>query len=374
MPVAGFNNHPQQQTLQYFCSYCGTLLKISYGSTSNPLLVNLSEECPTCGVLLSQTLKRELKSAEQQQRQQQQNNIQQSSSFLSSPPLPKFQTAYEEISSRLTFDIKKIDNSISITAGQTVCISGSERKYINILLVRLCVRALLPERKRYYGRGEGGFGSSSPKVIVIDAAGNSLDIFYLYVNFARQYYGLDIKKVLENTIITRAFTIYQLANIIIHKLPRVVQQFDVKLIVIFDLLDMFLRDPQIEIEEAEHIIKEIVNSIKRSRRREVFGNILFMVSLPSYSSNYQSHHHRHHQQLSAIYNKIILPRFDKHIEITSATNSDNNKNKNKINNSLLYVKIKNNNKYHSEYSSSSGNNLFPIEKRDLLIVSPSPER
>ena len=373
MPVAGFNNHPQEQTLQYFCSYCGTLLKISYESTSNPLLANLSEECPTCGVLLSQTLKRELKSAEQQ-RQQQQNNIQQSSSFLSSPPLPKFQTAYEEISSRLTFDIKKIDNSISITAGQTVCISGSERKYINILLVRLCLRALLPERKRYYGRGEGGFGSSSPKVIVIDAAGNSLDIFYLYVNFARQYYGLDIKKVLENTIITRAFTIYQLANIIIHKLPRVVQQFDVKLIVIFDLLDMFLRDPQIEIEEAEHIIKEIVNSIKRSRRREVFGNILFMVSLPSYSSNYQSHHHCHHQQLSAIYNKIILPRFDKHIEITSATNSDNNKNKNKINNSLLYVKIKNNNKYHSEYSNSSGNNLFPIEERDLLIVSPSPER
>ena len=211
MPVAGFNNHPQQQTLQYFCSYCGTLLKISYESTSNPLLANLSEECPTCGVLLSQTLKRELKSAEQQQRQQQQNNIQQSSSFLSSPPLPKFQTAYEEISSRLTFDIKKIDNSISITAGQTVCISGSERKYINILLIRLCVRALLPKR---YG---GGF--SSPNVIVIDAAaGNGLDI-YQYVNFARQH-GLDIKKVLENTIITRAFTIYQLANIIIYELPE----------------------------------------------------------------------------------------------------------------------------------------------------------
>src|SRR5919197_4789169 len=126
MPVAGFNNHPQQQTLQYFCSYCGTLLKISYESTSNPLLANLSEECPTCGALLSQTLKRELKSVEQQkQRQQhQQNNIQQSSSSLLSSPslllLPKFQTAYEELGSRLTFGIKKIDNSISITiaAGQ----------------------------------------------------------------------------------------------------------------------------------------------------------------------------------------------------------------------------------------------------------------
>ena len=302
----------------------------------------------------------------QNQQQQQQNNIQQSSS-LSSPLLPKFQTAYEELSSRFTFDIKKIDNSISITAGQSVCISGSERKYINILLIRLCVRALLPKRKRY--GGGGGFGSS-PNVIVIYAAGNSLeDTFYPYVNFVRQYYGLDIKKVLKNTIITRAFTIYQLANIIIHELPRVICQFDAKLIVIFDLPDMFLRDPQIEIEEAEHILKEIVNSIRK--RREVFGNILFMVSLPSYS-NY--HSHNHHQQLSVIYNKILLPRFDKHIEITSATNSDNNKNKNKINNSLLYVKIKNNNnKCHSKCSSSSGNNLFAIEERDLLIVSP-PER
>ena len=68
--------------------------------------------------------------------------------------------------------------------------------------------------KRY-----GGFGCSSPNVIVIDAAaGNGLDI-YQYVNFARQH-GLDIKKVLENTIITRAFTIYQLANIIIYELPE----------------------------------------------------------------------------------------------------------------------------------------------------------
>jgi hypothetical protein len=145
---------------------------------------------------------------------------------------------------------------------------------------------------------------------------------------------------------------------------------------------MFLRDPQIEIEEAEHIIKEIVNSIKR--RREVFSNILFLVSLPSCSSNYYHSHHNHQQQsLSAIYNKILLPRFDKHIEITSSTttNAGNNKNKNnnnkkEINNSLLYVKIKdNNNKRHNGYSStSSGNNLFPIEKRDLLIVSPPTER
>jgi hypothetical protein len=74
------------------------------------LLINPAEECPTCGSLLSKTLKRELKSEQKQQLLQQQS----SSSLL----LPKFKTAYEEFDSRLTFDIEKIDNSISLRAGE----------------------------------------------------------------------------------------------------------------------------------------------------------------------------------------------------------------------------------------------------------------
>jgi hypothetical protein len=61
---------------------------------------------------------------------------------------------------------------------------------------------------------------------------------YQCVNFARQY-GLDIKKVLQNIMVTRVFTIYQLADLIIQELPRMVQQFNTKVIVISDLLNVF---------------------------------------------------------------------------------------------------------------------------------------
>jgi hypothetical protein len=97
------------------------------------------------------------------------------------------------------------------------------------------------------------------------------------VSFARQY-GLDIKKVLRSIIVSRAFTIYQLANLIINELPKVTRQFDddVKLIVIAGLLGMFVNNPQIETEEAEFMIEEIITSI---RRQVSLSNLLFVVTL-----------------------------------------------------------------------------------------------
>jgi DNA-directed RNA polymerase subunit M/transcription elongation factor TFIIS len=350
--------HLSNAPLQYFCSKCNTLLKETYESADNRLLANPAEECPTCGSLLSESMKRELKPEQKQQQEQQQNSIQQSRSSL----MPKFQTAYEEFDSRLTLDIKKIDDSISLRIGECLCIIG-ERKYTKIALARLCVRALLP--KRHSGDGNG-FESSN--VIVIDA-GNSLDI-YQHVNFARQY-GLDIKKVLQRIIISRVFTIYQLANIIINELPTVIQQYDdTKLfIVIYDLLDMFLRDPQLEVEEGQRIIKEIINSIRR--RREIFGNTLTVTSL-SLSSPSSYGNYCHYRSSSAEYYKILLPRFDKHIEIITTTKSaDNNK---KISTTSLEGKLKDNSKYRLHSKRCDNNNsstcVFPIEERDLLLVTP----
>jgi hypothetical protein len=270
-----------------------------------------------------------------------------------SPFRPKLKTAYEEFGLGLTFDIKKIDDSISLKTGESVCIIG-ERKYTNILLARLCVRALLPKRHSE--------GFSSLNVIVIDA-GNSLG-FYQYVNFARQY-GLDIKKVLQHTIVTRVFTIYQLANIIINELPKVIEQYnEAKLILIYDLLDMFLRDSQLEINEGQHIIKQIINSLRR--RKEIFGNILIIVSLSSSSSSPYHHNcHRNHE-LSTKCNQILLPRFDKSIEI--ANNGDN-----KTNN-LIHMNIRNKNNNNNNYTTKnchSNSKLFSVEKRDLLTTVSS---
>jgi hypothetical protein len=255
--------------------------------------------------------------------------------------LPKFQTAYSNIEDRrkrriLTFDIEKINSCISLSAEDCICIVG-ERKHTNAILMRLCVRALLKLRKEQSELLE----DSEKKVIFIDAGGGKSSDIYQCVNFARQYYGIDIKKVLQSILVTRAFTIYQLADLLIYQLPRIIQQLlEAKVIVVIaDLLDLFTQDPSIDQDEAIYLIKEIINSIKKT-----LDNTLVVVSFQS------NDHHRK----SYAYDKILLPRFDKRIEIIN--NSDS-----KIN--LLDVKV-----YSNKYTKNCSRSLV-LEERDLLIIS-----
>ena len=156
-------------------------------------------------------------------------------------------------------------------------------------------------------------------------------------------------------MITRAFTIYQLANILVNELPKVIQQYEAKMIVISDLLDMFVHDPQIEVNEAKYLINEIVNSITKSR---VLEDIIVIVSLLSGDNA------SHHDKSTLSLNKTILTRFDKCIEIM------NNENENK----MIDIRIRDNNKNNIRRNKNSANDfhdgkLLSINNRELLTVS-----
>ena len=81
-------------------------------------------------------------------------------------------------------------------------------------------------------RRYGGIGSDYSKPLTIDA-GNCSNI-YQFVDFARQY-GLEIKNVLRGIVGSRVFTIYHLTYLVIHKLPKIIEQFSSrnKLIVVW---------------------------------------------------------------------------------------------------------------------------------------------
>ncbi|AFU59700.1 hypothetical protein Ngar_c27790 [Candidatus Nitrososphaera gargensis Ga9.2] len=198
--------------------------------------------------------------------------------------LPKLQTAYD-LTAKLTFDIQDIDNSMALSTEDRACIIGS-RRYANLLVTRLWVRALMSQR---YG------GLASKSVLCIDA-GNSTNL-YQCVNFARQY-GMDIRTVLRRIIISRAFTIYQLAGLVIRKLPEVIHQFSTKIVVISDLLNMFLDDPQIRYREAQYLLNQIMNALWKLPR-----DILVIVSMYNSASKYD---------------KLILPNFSKQIELSES--------------------------------------------------------
>jgi hypothetical protein len=326
----------QQLLIKYYCSKCDTLLKTKRDDFDIDFkFSNSQEECPCCGSLISKTLRKEKVHGTATTT----TNIDLSSSCICLLPPPKIQTAYEQFSNRLTFGIEKIDSVLELTTGQTACIvstdhNNSNNKYANnILLSRLCVRALMSKR-------QGGF--NSPKVIFVDVAGNTSDI-YQCINFARQY-GLNIKKTLHSIVVSRSFTIYQLANTIINDLPKILEQFSgAKVIVIGNLLSLFVNDPQVQINEAKSLIRQIVNAVKMYTYN---NNILSVISFCCCCSNN-----------TKTYARLILERIDKYIEITARRgggeqSNDKRKRKRKSDDDLpIDINIKND-KNHSRQQHS----------------------
>ena len=241
-----------------------------------------------------------------------------------------FQTAYRQIqdlNNRFAFDIKKIDSLLDLQSTGSLCIVG-EQKYSQLLIDRLCVHSMLP--KRY-----GGMGSDYSKPIAIDA-GNCADV-YQFADFARQY-GLDVKKVLQNIVISRVFTIYQLADLIIRELPKIIQEFSSrnKLIVVYDLLHLFVFDPHIDKADAKRLIKEIARSLRRLSKDR-----LVVVSFAHCNNEYE---------------KSLLPVFDRRIEITNDVDKS----------SVLWVKV-----YNRTFKRKEESSCVAFRKETLTLVPSS---
>jgi hypothetical protein len=91
------------------------------------------------------------------------------------------------------------------------------------------------------------------------------------VDFARQY-GVEVKKVLQSIVVSRVFTIYQLAHLLIYELPKIIEQLtsDKKnnfITVVYDLLGTFMPDPRIDKVDAKQLIQEIAGSIRKLSKR-----------------------------------------------------------------------------------------------------------
>jgi hypothetical protein len=138
---------------------------------------------------------------------------------------------------------------------------------------------------------------------------------------------MEARSVLRSIIISRAFTIHQLARLIIRSLPEAISRFDTKVVVISDLLEMFLDDPQIRQREARYLLGEILKAIAK-----LPDDILVLLSLYNATSKYDG---------------MILSSFGKRIAIVNEENR-------------LKVRLFNNQDMLSE---------FPLVDADLRIVS-----
>jgi hypothetical protein len=74
---------------------------------------------------------------------------------------------------------------------------------------------------------------------------------------------LQHRNLLHKVLVSRQFTIYQLANTIIYHLPKRIQLHKPKVVVVSGLLDQFYQDPYIRTAEAESLISQIVTALHK---------------------------------------------------------------------------------------------------------------
>ena len=137
------------------------------------------------------------------------------------------QCVYSERGLLLKEREKHIDNNI------IMCSSSSEERskcgsLLSNTLKRIKLKSAVEEQQQsnIIIRSHGLSSLSSSLIFVDTGEGNSSNI-YQYVNFARQY-CLGIKKLLQSIIVSTAFIIHQIENIIIYYLHNVIQQFNAK--------------------------------------------------------------------------------------------------------------------------------------------------
>lgn len=158
--------------------------------------------------------------------------------------LPRIQTADSLL--RLRFDIGKIDSFMGLASTDLCCVTGYGS---NLILTRLCVRSLLPER---YG------GLNSPYVMIADT-GNRTDA-YNAISFARQY-GLNKENVADRILVIRAFTVSQVLKLLAVELPKVIKKYQIKSVFIPGLLNTIDEEPNKRVKEAKKEISKMMKAI-----------------------------------------------------------------------------------------------------------------
>ena len=221
----------------------------------------------------------------------------------------RFKTAYDYLN-KITFMINgmNIDLLVGDIVSIIVSIMGISR-VTNLILTRICISSLLP--KRHGGLCKRNLNSN---VFILDA-GNSTDV-YQFVDFMKQY-GLDIKKTLQKIIVSRVFTIYQLIHFLVYELSKIIRKYNINLVVIPDLLEMFIQDPQLRMKEAKSLIREIAAALRKisvMNNNNNNYNVLLLASLPS------------NNELSSpildVTHRIFFSLFNKEIEITENNTND----------------------------------------------------
>ena len=174
------------------------------------------------------------RSCEEEQQNQQKKKQQQQQRLIDNA----FINAFDEFNDirRKLFEIPEIDKFLSFSNKKNVCIQNQiygNNNFLHYIIAKICINyhRLLDSK---YGNNK----SKEKRTILIDAGnGNNLGSVYLNLTKLANEKEIDIDILLDSIAIVRAFTFYQLANIVVNELPKFIDRLDNKIQII--LLDLF---------------------------------------------------------------------------------------------------------------------------------------
>jgi hypothetical protein len=147
-----------------------------------------------------------------------------------------FENAFDKLyqQRRKLFGIPEIDSLLSFPDSKNICIVNSlenNNNFVYSFIAKFCVDFCFDNDTK---KGN----NQNNKTILIDAgSGNNLASIYLHLTNKALKEEFSIHKVLDNTIIARAFTFYQLANNIINEIPKLIDSLRCKVqIIVVDLI------------------------------------------------------------------------------------------------------------------------------------------
>ena len=174
-----------------------------------------------------------------------------------------FTTAHDLLVDRFSIEISKNNKKkrIELTLGDKVCFVKPSSDLVCDTIIR-----------GHLSKKFGGLESASVYVLVSD---NKLD-FYKIMEKAHKKYKMNLDIVLDQTMVKRVFTIYQLAHFLIFDLAKDIKKYNSKLVIITG--DFFLSDSQIEKEEIDWLYPQMIKAMKK-----VTDSIILIFSSTTFS-------------------------------------------------------------------------------------------
>lgn len=162
-----------------------------------------------------------------------------------------FINAFDEFNDirRKLFEIPEIDKFLSFSNKKNVCIQNQtygNNNFLHYIIAKICINY-----HRLLDSESGSNKSKEKKTILIDAGnGNNLGSVYLNLTKLANEKEINIDILLDSIAIVRAFTFYQLANIVVNELPKFIDRLDNKIqIILLDLFDTLVPSTLLKTKE-----------------------------------------------------------------------------------------------------------------------------